>query len=314
MRIAPLTTGTSTSSSNRIAPLTGNPEYVRQKSIQVSQPKTTPTANPSAAPTIRPIQITPTQKKIDLKQIGTNIISKVKEKAPLIIKGLSFVLSAIKNPGETIVKAVENKPLPKTLGFSEAGAFGTPGWDEGTENPVTIKDIRTLSPAGKKFLSNTLNKGMGGLAMQMPATSSLAGTLPGLSKAKAAIGAVIGGGLPIIQSALADQKINWWDVSVGTLVGGYIGLLVPKGMPEGTSANAQKTLNAIDTLQKNGIGDMADYKSWILKNPYRNHSFQITLLGIWLFFCTGFNDILCGYYVYILQEEELALNTIIFKY
>jgi hypothetical protein len=181
-----------------------------------------------------------------------------------ILNKVGSVVSAVLNPGEAIVKSVENNPsVTKALGMTEEGAFP---FNPDLNKPVSLKDIRTLTPAGKAFLGNTINSVMGGLMMNMPATSSLAETLPGLSKTKAAIGSIIGGGLPIIQNALNNQKINWWDVALGTVIGGYFGLLLPKGMPEGTPETSQRTLDAIDVLQKNGIGDMTDYRSWIVKN------------------------------------------------
>lgn len=64
-----------------------------------------------------PIQITPTQKKIDFKQIGSNVINTIKKTKPLVIKGLSFALSAPQkigvNAGTNLVTKAKNIEVPK---------------------------------------------------------------------------------------------------------------------------------------------------------------------------------------------------------
>ncbi len=82
-------------------PMQGNIQY-NPKPQQINQP-ITPTA-----PTVSPIRITSDQKKIDLGQIGNNLISAVKQNAPLIVKGLSFAISAAQNPGAAIGSAIGN--------------------------------------------------------------------------------------------------------------------------------------------------------------------------------------------------------------
>ncbi len=87
---------------------------------------------PTVTPTVQPVQITPGQKKIDLNQIGSNVISKIKQNAPLIVKGLSFVTSAITNPVATAKNLVKkNIPTPK---------IETPKVQKPTINKQTVAD------------------------------------------------------------------------------------------------------------------------------------------------------------------------------
>lgn len=102
------------------------------------------------APTSTPVQITPTQKKIDLKQIGSNAISTIsstiKKNAPLIVKGLSFAVSAVQNPGGTIVKAIKDSQPVKYP----------------TQEPIQITpDQKKIDPqqlSGSKIIPSTISQ------------------------------------------------------------------------------------------------------------------------------------------------------------
>jgi hypothetical protein len=70
----------------------------------------TPPPKPIETPTTEPIQITPTQKKIDLKQITSKAIPKIKYIAETIIKGLKLTL---KEPVQTAILPPTKVQVPK---------------------------------------------------------------------------------------------------------------------------------------------------------------------------------------------------------
>ncbi len=209
-------------------------------------------------PNPQPIQITPTQKKVDLKQLVTNVISTVKTvKENLIkkvaIKGLTFALSTAINP--PTVKEVGNK-VWKTISPEPLV-----GLEPGT---ITLNKLKT--PEGRKDLATGINNFLGGLGF---ATLPSAGVisqlqkLPALSVKNIITGSGLSLGVTAGTTALAGEKQNWWNNAFATVLGGYFGALIPA--KEMTMKQAVIS-DAKGTLEKYGINNNADYRAWAMKN------------------------------------------------